>query len=457
MKNAILVIMFFIVGICAALPAYAVDTASKKILDIQSFKSPGGIEIWLTPDSSVPVLALAFAFKGAGSAHDPADKQGLARLASNTMDEGAGDIDSRAFQKELNDLSIDLRFNAGRDDFGGTLKTLTKNKKRAAELLALAVGSPRFDAEAVDRMRAANQSRIREALSDPEWIAARLLNDRSFAGHPYAQNSGGTLSGLAAITPEDLKNFHKTMLGKNNLVVTAAGDITPKDLGVMVDQIFGNLPVVSVPPVAPATLQNTGKIFHFKKDIPQTVIEIMQPGIDIKDPDYPAAQVMNFILGSSGFGSRLTEEIREKNGLTYGIYSSFLDMDHFDGLGVSTSTENKNAARMMEMIKAEWKKMKETPISDEELTNSKNYLVGALPLALTSTDAIAGYMLSLRTSDLPPDHPQNRIAEIRALTAADIDRAAKRILDESAFVTIMVGAPQNVPGLTLIEKLPNAE
>lgn len=435
-------------------PALARD----KLLDIQEVTSPGGIRAWFVEDHSIPVLALQFAFRGAGSVLDPADKQGLARMLSNTMDEGAGDLDSQSFQKELMDLSISLHFGASRDDFTGEVKTLTKNRARALELLTLALTKPRFDDEPVNRMRDGNKSRIRASLSDPDWIAARLLNDIAFAGHPYAQNSGGTLTTLDNITAEDLRAFHKNYIGKNHLVVGVAGDITKEELAAILDQVFGALPDLPPPVAAPALeLQNTNTVSLFSKEIPQTIIEVLQPGINEKDPDYQTAQIMNFVLGSSGFGSRLTEEIREKRGLTYGIYTSFMGMKHFDGLAVSTSTENKNAGELLSLLKAEWKKMKETPITDKELKDAQTYLIGALPLSLTSTDDIAGLLLSLQIDDLPIDYLDRREQALRATTTADVQRLAKKILDENRMTTILVGQPEGVKDFKPIEKLPNAE
>ena len=196
-----------------AFPAHARD----KVLDIEQVTSPGGIKAWLVEDHSVPVIAMQFGFRGVGGALDPVDKQGLSRMLSNTLDEGAGELDSQTFQKELRDLSIGLSFGSDRDDFSGSLKTLSQNKKRAFELTALALTKPRFDEEPVKRMREANQSRIRSSLTDPDWMTARIMNDRAFEGHVYSQNSGGSLSSLEKISPEDLRAFHKNNIGKITL------------------------------------------------------------------------------------------------------------------------------------------------------------------------------------------------------------------------------------------------
>lgn len=432
--------------------------ADERVLDIREVTSPGGITAWLVEDHSVPVISLKFGFTGAGASLDPADKQGLSRMLSNTMDEGAGDLDSQSFQKELLDLSISLSFGSDRDNFSGSLKTLTANKARAFELLSMALTKPRFDEEPVNRMRAANQSRIRSSLSDPEWMAARLMNDRAFSGHVYAQNSGGTLSSLDAITPDDLRKFHQSYLGKNNLVVAVAGDINPAELKTVLDKIFSGLPEKSeIPAIQDAALQNEGATALYRQDIPQTIIEMMQPGISRKDKDFQKAQVMNFILGSSGFGSRLTQEIREKRGLTYGIYSSFDNMTHFASLSVSTSTKNESVPELLGLVKAEWEKMKTAPVNQQELDDAKSYLTGSLPLSLTSTDAIAGLMLSLELDGMPVNYLDTRQKEIESTTVEDVQNVARRLLDMAKMTIVLVGNPPEMPDVKIVEDLPNAE
>lgn len=451
------ILTLLIAALIFTLPAQASD----KILDIQEVTSESGIMAWLVEDQTLPIISLSFSFKNAGSKQDSPELQGLSQLASNTMDEGAGDLDSDAFQGELQDKSITLRYRSGRDHFGGSLKTLSKYQDRAFELLRLSLTQPRFDPDPVRRMAEANQARIRRSQTDPNWMAARIMNDKAYAGHPYALNSGGTLTSLSAITPYDLKKFHKERLAKDNLIVAVTGNITADDLKTVIDQIFGDLPdTATLKSIPDISVQNAGKTFLHEKEIPQSIIQISQPGIGRKHPDYYTAQVMNFILGSSGFGSRLTEEIREKRGLTYGIYSYMNDLGHVQTLNVSTSTENKNAETMLNLITTEWNKLQSSPVSAQELENAKSYLIGALPLSMTSTDKISGLMLSLMLDDLPSDYLSKRNASIAAVTAQDIQALSQRLLKTEDWITVIVGRPEfttTPPIERIAAPLPNVE
>ncbi|MCK5374878.1 MAG: insulinase family protein [Alphaproteobacteria bacterium] len=460
------IIVFVSLGLLA-LSSYlrqsGTNYAPHEFLNIQHITTNSEINAWLVEDHSLPIIAMNYSFRGAGAKNDPLDKQGLARLVSNTMDEGAGNMNAQAFQKTLQDKSIALSFSVSRDHFNGVLKTLTQNKDDAFRLLALALTQPRFDEKPLERMRIANQSRIRSSLSDPHWIAARLQNDRIFEGHSYAMNSGGTISSLEKITTDDLRAFHKT-LGKNQLVIGVAGDITADELKQRLEEIFASLPVIE--PNAPEKhpLRNAGKTYLYKQNIPQTIIEIAQEGISRQDEAFYSAYLMNFILGASGFGSRLMEEIREKRGLTYGIYTYFRQYDEADLLNISTSTANNNVPEMLDLIYKEWDKMRNTPVSEKELAEAKSYIIGSLPLSLTSTNSIAKILLSLQLDYLPIDYLDNRENKINAVNIDNIEAISKRLLDIEKMTTIMVGNPPALTGIAgksigvnIMTELPNVK
>ncbi len=433
--------------------------ANAQILDIKDVKSPAGLTAWLVEDHTVPVISLRFTFKGSGSALDTPEKQGLARMLSNTMDEGAGDLNSQAFQEALNDHSISLSFSAARDNFGGSVKTLSKHKDEAFRLLALALTKPRFDQEAIDRMRLANISRIKGDMTDPNWIAARLMNDTIFQGHPYSMNSGGTLSSLPRITAEDLRAKVRSDLTQDRLLISVAGDITEAELTQLLDKTFGGLEkTASSKPVAedvkfPAKAQT----IFYQRDIPQTVVQMSMPGISWIDPDYYAAEVMNFVFGGAGFGSRLMEVIREKRGLTYGIYSGLSHSDHANTLAISSSTRNETTKELIDLSAQQMNEMRQNPVTAKELKNAVTYLIGSVPLDLTSTDKISAYMMAFQSEGLPKDYLDMRERELKAVTIADVMRVSAHLLSPAQMTTILVGKPDKITPDKTVTQLPNVE
>jgi zinc protease len=427
-------------------------------LKIQEVKSASGISAWLVEDKTIPILSLRFQFIGAGSVNDTLDKQGVSQLLSTMMDEGAGDLDSKAFQETLTNNSISLSFSSGRDDFGGELKTLSKYRDTAFSMLSLALTKPRFDAEPLARMKEANLVRIRSNMTDPEWMNARLVNHVIYGTHPYAMNSGGTLSSLPRITRDDLVKKHQEQLALDNLIVTVAGDISADELRLALDKIFGGLPKTStVKKVDPVTLSSSSSLTLYQQDIPQTIVALVLPGIKHEEADYPAAEIMDFVLGSSGFGSRLTDEVREKRGLTYGIYSGFTELEQVALLSIGSSTRNENTQDLIAVTKSVLGKMNSDPITEEELRDAKTYLIGSVPLQLTSTDRITRFMMALRRDNLPKNYLELREQRLREVTQEDVLRVSQRLLQPDLLQIILVGNPKITESPTIVSTLPHVE
>ncbi|NBX65588.1 MAG: insulinase family protein [Proteobacteria bacterium] len=430
--------------------------AFAKVLDIQEFVTEKGIKVWLVPDQSIPVIALSFAFE-TGTERNPPAKQGLARLLSNTLDEGAGDINAKNFQARLRDHAIDFSFEAGRDVFSGNLRTLSRHKEEAFKLLKLAVTAPRFEAEAIERMRAANLSSIKSNIGDADWIASRLLFDRIYKGHPYALNSGGTLASMKALTAGDLKGEWKRIATRDRLYVGITGEVTIEEAKKIVDDTFGTLPEKSTEkPLEKATMPQVGKPVFYAKDMPQTVLWMAWDGISVSDPDYYAGVVADYIFGGGGFSSRLMAEIREKRGLTYGIQSDLVNNDYADRYVVMASLQPANVAPTIEAVNKIADEMKSKDVSPDELTAAKEYLTGSLPLGLSSSARIASTLVSLQLNRRPVTALDDYRAKIEAVTPADIRRVTARLLNGQPQV-VLVGAKPDGLELETLTSIPNAE
>lgn len=420
-------------------------------IEVKSVTSPGGIEAWLVEDHKIPVIGIEWSFEGAGS-QDPEGKQGLANLAARTMDEGAGPYDAREFQARLLDRAISLSFDAGADAYYGSLKTLSVNRDEAFDLARLSLTEPRFDAEAIDRMRAAVTSSLKRDVSDPDRLAQRAFFANAYPGQVYGRPIRGTVESIGRITAADLHEFAKFRLGRDRLTVGVAGDITPADLGPALDRIFGALPKQArVAPLADTPASTNGQTLLLPRPTAQTVILMGQQGVKRDDPDWYAATVMNHILGGGGFSSRLMEEVREKRGLTYGVYSYLLPFDHAALIMAGGSSANAKAGEAIRLMREEWARIARDGVSDEELADAKTYLTGSFPLQFGTTNAIARILQQVKRDRLGIDYLDRRGSLINVVTREDVRRVAKRLLDPAKLLTVLVGKPDNVTPTKAIE------
>src|SRR5690348_16489718 len=219
-------------------------------MTIERVTSPGGLEAWLVEDHTLPVVAIRFAFPG-GAALDPSGKGGLAAMTLSLLDEGAGPYDTAAFKTRLEDLAADLRFTAGRDEVGGSLRSLKANLPEAAGLLRAALTSPRFEPAAIERVRGEIVASLSQQAHSPRALSDRLWMRDAFEDHPYGENVHGTVTSVSAITREDLVGVTGQRLQRAGLVIGAVGDIKAEELARLIDQVFGDLPAGGgEPPVA---------------------------------------------------------------------------------------------------------------------------------------------------------------------------------------------------------------
>ncbi len=413
-------------------------------IDIQRVVSPGGIEAWLVKDTSIPVISFTFAFEG-GASLDPMGKEGRAEMVSGLLDEGAGDLTSQDFQAQLEDIAARLRFSASTDRFRGTMRTLSANRDKAFSLLALALSKPRFDPRPVERIRAQMTAGLRSALQDPDTIATRAWYKAVFPSHPYGRPNGGTIASVKAITIDDLKDFTARYLARQSLVVGVAGDISAEELSRRLDQVFGALPANgakrAVPDVKPGAV---GRQIVIDRNMPQSVVMFGHTGIAREDPDWYTASVMMRILGGGGFASRLTEEVREKRGLAYSVYSYLSPYKHTALIMGGVATANARVAESLKVIRAEWQRMAAQGVTEKELGSAKTYMNGSFPLRLDSTRRIAGMLLAVQINKLGIDYLNRRSDLINRVSVADIKRVAKRLLRVNDLTVVVVGRPKGL-------------
>lgn len=418
------------IALTLAAPA---DAASK----IEPIVSPGGIKAWLVREPSVPMVALDLAFGGGANA-DPTDKPGVGHMVSSLLDEGAGDLDARAFQERLEARAIQINFSSGRDHFRGSLTTLSANLDEATDLLRLALTAPRFDAEPIERIRAQVLAGLRRGTTSPNDISNKQWWAAAFPGHPYGRPNNGTLESVTQIKADDLKGYVGRVFARDALTIGIVGDISAERAGRLLDQVFGGLPAKSSLPLVPGmTMRGLGTRMVVDLDVPQTVIQWGGPGLARKDPDFFTAYVLNHILGAGSHTSRLYREVREARGLAYGIRTSLFWFDHAAVLSGSTATRSDRAREALTVVEQEIKRLAEDGPTQEELDKAKAYLKGAYAIAFDTSTKIAGQLVQNQLDELGIDYPERRGAMIDAVTLADAKRVARRLLDQGLLVSVV--------------------
>jgi zinc protease len=417
--------------------------AGAQATNIERLTTPGGIEVWVVRDSTVPQIAVDFAFRG-GANQDPADKPGVANLAADLLDEGAGEFDSKAFKDRLERRAIELSFQAGRDYIRGTLRTLKENRDEAFNLLRLSLNAPRFEAKDIERVRAQTISRLQRQTTSPNEIASKNWWETAFPNHPYGRPVLGTLESVPRIAADDLKAYVGRIFAREYLKVAVVGDIDLDSVGRLVDQTFGSLPAkaerVVAADIAPKGL---GRTIVFDLDVPQAVVTFGGIGLTRHDPDFMAAYVVNHILGGGSFTSRLYKEVREKRGLAYGVFDSLVWLNHTAVLIGGTAVRSEATGEAIKVIEDEFQLMAKDGPTEDELNKAKTYLKGSFALGLDTSSKIANQLVMMQIDDLGIDYIDRRPALIDAVTLADAKRVAKRLLDPGLLVTV-VGRPKGV-------------
>lgn len=422
----------------AALPALA-ETA------ITEVTSAGGIKAWLVEEHGLPFVALQIRFAG-GTSLDAEDKGGATNLMTGLIEEGAGDLDAQGFAAARDALAAEFRFSADLDGVSVRARFLTETSAEAVALLRQALVAPRFDAEALERVRGQVLANLRSEAKDPAAIAGDALRARMFPDHVYGRPADGTEETVQALGREDIAGAHRAALTREGVTVGAAGDITPEALGLILDTLLGDLPASGPARPGQADIAGTTGLKVIPFPGPQARVSFAAPGLRFDDPDYFAALVMNEVLGGDRFGSRLMSELREKRGLTYGARSQLTVFDQAEIISGSFATGVETAGAAVEVLRAEWARLASEGISAEELGSAKRYLTGSYPLRFDGNGAIASILTGMQVLGLDPGYPKRRNALVEAVTREDVARIAARLLDPERLFVVVVGEGTGLTG-----------
>ncbi len=428
----------------AALSLLVLAVLPANAMQIQKVTSKKGIVAWLVEDHSRPILSLQFAFSG-GAAQDPDGKPGVATYVSGMLDEGAGNLDSEAFQTRLEDLAAKMSVSASYDHISVSFQTLTENRAEALKLLQMALTSPHFAPNDADRIREQLIASLRVEEKDPDKVASHEWFRLAFGSHPYGRPTNGTLASVAAITPDDLHAYVKRIFARDNLKIAVVGDIDAAALSTVLDSVFGDLPAKSDrKQLQDVSWQGASRQRIVQMPNPQSVVQFGFQGLMRKDPDFIPAYILNYVIGGGGFSSKLMQEVREKRGLAYSVYTYLYPLDHVGIFAGGVATENKSVGESLNLIKAELERAARDGLTEQELRTAKDYLIGSFALRFDTSGKIAAQLLAIQLDNLGIDYIERRNSEIEAITVADIKRVAKRLMEQKNLIVTVVGEPQGI-------------
>ncbi len=429
---------FFIAVALACLTA-----APASAVTIEKIVSPSGIPAWLVREQTVPLITLNYAFHG-GSSQDSPEKSGAANLTADLLDEGAGDLDGKTFHERMENHAIELGFRVGRDEFHGSLRALNEHRDEAFDLLRMALTAPRFEADAVERVRSQEMSGLLRDTTNPNSIASIQWWAAAFPNHPYGRESKGTVATLPRVTADDMRDYVRRVFARNELTVSVVGDVDAKIAGELIDRAFGALPAKNdLRPVADASPHGMGRRIVINLDVPQAVVNFGGLGLARNDPDFMAGYIVNHILGGGSFSSRLYREVREKRGLAYGVSDSLVWFKRAAVILGGTATQADRTGDALAIIESETKRMAEDGPTPEELAAAKSFLKGSYALSLDTSAKIAAQLTQIQLDNLGIDYIQRRSALIDAVTIEDAKRVAKRLYGNGMLVTV-AGRPKGL-------------
>ncbi|OIQ44058.1 MAG: peptidase M16 [Roseobacter sp. MedPE-SW] len=412
-------------------------------IQINEVTSPGGITAWLVEDHSIPFTALELRFRG-GTSLDAPGKRGATYLMAGLLEEGSGEMGAQDYARAVENLAASFGYNADRDSLSISARFLSENREEAMALLHQTLHEPRFDQDALDRVRAQILAGLRSDLKDPNKIAGQAFAAMAYGEHPYGSSGKGTIDSVSGLTRQDIFAAHEAVFARDRLFVSAVGDITPAELGALLDALLGDLSAKGAPLPGPAEVTISGGVSIVDYDTPQSVALFGHSGITRDDPRFFAAYIMNQILGGGSFDSRLMKEVREKRGLTYGVYSYLLPQDLATVYMGQLGSANTKMAEAVAVIQGEWQRLASEGVTEKELTDAKTYLTGAYPLRFDGNGRIASILVGMQMDDLPIDYVQTRNDKVNAVTLEEINRVAGEILMPEDLHFVVVGRPEGL-------------
>jgi len=408
---------------------------------IQHWQSASGAQVLFVEDHDIAMLDVAVSVP-AGSSFDTLDKSGLAGMTQAMLSLGSEGLSEDLVSTGMADMGAQLSGGVDQDRASVSLRTLSTERVQALSLLARVLQHPAFSADILNREKTRLIASLKEAQTQPEFIAARALNQAVYGAHPYALQPSGDIASVATLTVQDLNNFYHTHYNARRAVVALMGDVTRIQAEAIAQQLTGELPVSAETLLLPEVQMN---IKASEQRIPhpasQSHILIGVPGVSRTDPDYFPLYVGNYVLGGGGFVSRLMNEVREKRGLAYTVYSYFMPLKQPGAFQIGLQTKKEQADQALLLVRKTLANFVANGPDEHELHAAKQNIIGGFPLRIDSNRKILEYLSVIGFYDLPLTYLDDFTDRINKVTVAQIRDAFARHIHPEAMATVIVGAP----------------
>lgn len=408
---------------------------------IQHWQAASGAQVYFVENHDLPMLDVAVNF-AAGSARDVADKIGVAALTHGLLDAGSQGLSEDAISRGMADAGAQLGGSLDADRASISLRTLSSVTERdaALDIVARVLQAPLFPEDILARNKASIIAGLKEAETKPEHLSGKAFGKAVFGNHPYGWQA--EVADIEKIQRADLEAFYRSHYNAKTAVVALMGDVTRQQAEAIAQQLTGNLPQGgSATPLPAVVAKITASEQRFAHPASQSHILIGAPGIARNDVDYFPLYVGNYILGGGGFVSRLMNEVREKRGLAYSVYSYFMPLQQPGAFQIGLQTKKEQADEALQLVRTTVNTFVEKGVTEKELQAAKDNIIGGFPLRIDSNRKILDYLSVIGFYQLPLTYLDDFTQRVEAVTVQQIHAAFKRRIDPKAMATVIVGAP----------------
>lgn len=404
---------------------------------IEQWTTAAGAKVLFVEARSLPILDVQIDFP-AGSARNPPDKAGIASLTAELLLAGAGRWDEEAFSARLVELGVRLSSSSDHDKASITLRTLTsaEEKTGALEVLTTLLAAPLFPEAAFEREKTRLIAALREADTRPDALASKVFARAIYPAHPYGNVA--TPESVTRITREDILAFHARHYVAAGAVISLIGDIDRQEAAAIAERLSAAMPFGERPlPLPPVAMPN-GETVRVAHPAVQAHIHLGMPAISRLDPDYYALLVGNYTLGGGGFVSRLMQEVREKRGFAYSVYSYFAPRVEKGPFEIGLQTKREQTAEALAVARDVLAKFLADGPTDAELALAKKNLIDGQALRIDSNAKLLGYLSLIGFYGLPLSYLDDFPKKIAAVTREEVKAAFARHVKPEHLVTVIV-------------------